>query len=273
MRILSVITIIAAAVVALSLFAAGSANAGWLDKALKQAVENVTERAIDETANATYEAGKNTLNGNEQEAEKSQPAEKADQHSKIASQNSQAQISSPVSQDTSSSNESQATCAKATSLAGIPYAPKAEIRKGGEFSDMWQMQMAELQVPDQNAVCAPAYPGAAVVSYSRPGDPVETGKLQESARITLITPDPQTKVVAFYLDKLKGWHHNSTTGMLNMKEDYFWTGDQYFGVSRPVDMERPAVLIAEQNKEELGFMYGDLIPEANTTIEIRYPVE
>ena len=259
--------------VALLFLVVGKSQAGWLDNKLKQALQSTTERAIDETANATYEAGKNTLPGNEQGVETSKSAENPDQHSELASQDSQAQINSTVSQDTSSSNESQATCAKATSLAGVPYAPKAEVRMGGEFSDMWQMQMAEFQVPDQNAVCAPAYPGAAVVSYSGPGDPVETGKLKESARITLITPDPQAKVVAFYMDKLKGWHHNSTTGMLNMKEDYFWTGDQYFGVSRPVDMERPAVLIAEQNKKELGFMYGDLIPEANTTIEIRYPLE
>lgn len=176
--------------------------------------------------------------------------------------------------NSSSQAESQDVCARTESLAGVPYAPKAEVRKGGEFADMWQMNISNLQVPDQNAVCAPAYPGAAVVSNLGLGDMGLRGPLQKSGQITLISSDNQEKIVAFYLDKLKGWHHESAKGMFDLKEDYFWTGgDDTYSIALHTDSERPVVIIKQHNREELGFMYGDLLPEANTTIEIHYPVK
>ncbi len=100
-----------------------------------------------------------------------------------------------------------------------PYAPTALPTGGGLAKDI--AETAKDHIPDKDAVEAPPYPGAKIVSAGGGSWAEYGGQRREILpHVSLVSTDPPEKVAAFYKTQLKDWHHAKEYGMF----DVFWKG-------------------------------------------------
>jgi len=148
-------------------------------------------------------------------------------------------------------------------LAGEPFAPKITPPEKIQNREMWLNMIKQWEVPDQESVGVPAYPGAYIVACSGALSMEANGvKSTTWPVVTLATEDDQDKVTAFYKKELDDWSYKNSFDMF----DVFWTGPDEFD---NLDIRQSSVI---SNVTILGATAGqtDFMPKAKTAIIIVY---
>ncbi|MBM9606644.1 hypothetical protein [Desulfopila inferna] len=143
-----------------------------------------------------------------------------------------------------------------------PFAPRVgipgEMLQEGHDQYLNAVTAQKSQIPDQEDVGFPAYPGAKILFTQMNNRSYEDGKeINLPKRIFLGTPDSVEQVVAFYRENLEEYRYG----------EFFGTPTFYKkeGEFKPMeDMITPRVVIAPE------FRTRDLMPESKTTIDIYY---
>jgi len=147
--------------------------------------------------------------------------------------------------------------------AAEEYAPRVKVPSNMENRSWFVNVIKKWELPTQAEVGFPAYPGSIVVSFKAKSQMDMNGKMYNTLpTLILATKDPQSKVLAFYKEKLKSWSYKNSFGMF----DVFWKGKEKFN---NLDMRQstqiPNVILMKANVP-----YTEFMPNAKTTISIVY---
>lgn len=150
-----------------------------------------------------------------------------------------------------------------TILAEEPFAPKIVLPEKMENRKNWVYLVESWNVPSQEEVGLPLYPGAFIVALMDSSTMVmNDDTIKTLPSMTLATTAEQAEVVSFYKEKLKDWKYKNSFDMF----DIFWNGpDEFNNIDMTQGMTIPNLVVFESTDGEPNFM-----PEAKTTITIVY---
>lgn len=142
------------------------------------------------------------------------------------------------------------------------FAPKVTIPKKMENRDFWVNQINSWKIPSKEDVGIPAYPGALIVQFMEASTMTSNDKKLETLPIIVLeTEDEQSKVAAFYKEKLADWKYENKFEMF----DVFWTGDGEFNF---MDIDQAATRPNVQLQNPVD--PNRLMPTSKTRIQIIY---
>lgn len=118
------------------------------------------------------------------------------------------------------------------------------------------------QIPTTEEVDLPSYPGSFIISEKQYSDNDQS--LGRLPTITLVTHDPESQVIDFYMNAV----NNKTGWIWNKDYKMFLKGD----LNRALNQEVPFILIEKvlPGEEDLHYISSDIRELANTKITICY---
>jgi len=130
--------------------------------------------------------------------------------------------------------------------------------KDAEMMGIWPPVKAE-DVPDKEAIVAPAYPGAVIVAINKPH--IDGQVKMGLSTILLLSSDPYETIVSYYKEKLPGWNEKS------------FQFSHYFAQSGEVENSARNMNVPHVGVKSLEGIHGtekytDMEPHAKTIIEV-----